>query len=150
MSFYLTDHTSSSDAAVKKILKGKMPLDWILEPGVKTEPNFEDPKFKDLCIHCGSNAKLVYSFKNLAGKDTHSTRCLRCKRFLFVAPFCYSARDLPNMEIPFGKFKGKRLSEVDPSYLAWCVEKMKTTVFLKKVKEYLANQTSKKTPKGDL
>lgn len=99
----------------------------IRENDIASAPNMHDPRFLWDCKSCSSKDRLVFSTRKnnhvnpeMPGAESHMLKCT-CGTAIAEIPKVISMQELGDLEMPFGKHKGRRLNEIPRDYLAWCV-----------------------------
>jgi hypothetical protein len=86
-----------------------------------------------ICNHCGHEEEKQYIIINSAGIEHLRADCAKCGRYKRFVP---QDKPLSEWVMPFGKYKGKKLKEIDYDYLWWGAENI-TGNSGKKITAYL-------------
>lgn len=92
------------------------------------------------CVYCGSHTLKTETatFKN--GTEHVRLSCGDCTRFLKWAPQEKEYSELKNFILPFGKYRGKTLGQVDEAdfeYLEWLGANSNNKNVQKRIKEFI-------------
>lgn len=117
---------------------------WYVEHGIKVRPDLKDPKLelhkKGSC--CGQFERIIYSvFKNdfsgLGKQVSHYAFCRWCGHQLSTSIRNeITTESAAGFQLPFGKHKGKKLSEIPKDYLEWAIKNMDGNI-KRKIEVYL-------------
>lgn len=91
---------------------------------VNSKPDMSDPRLNLECSKCGSVQKVLIAYKKSNLTDCFDCRCFFCNNNFGHLRTSIGDKNLDDWIMPFGKHKGKKLSEIDRSYLKWCVENL--------------------------
>jgi hypothetical protein len=110
---------------------------------IKSKPTKDDARYRLRCNHCGTYLKIIYTdFKiDHAGVGAKEQHCLyfECGIKICELPHAISKETIKDFEMPIGKHKGKKLSEIPKDYLDWANKNMSGNL-KRKIEAYLTNQ----------
>lgn len=86
------------------------------------------------CSKCSCTQYTQLESKDSQGRRRIKAMCAKCQAYIKFLPI---HDDLGNFEMPFGKHKGKKLSEIPKEYLEWASNNFSEGPVLRKINDFM-------------